>query len=142
MAAFLLVWNPVKWPWPELPEMAQRVAIGEPVRDTWGCGVSRSLQAGDRVFVSRVAQAPKGLFASGFVTRGSYEVPAPDTRRGYRLRVELVYDWLMAEGVTLDLSALVVHPFSTQVWTPQSSGIAIKPMVEGPLEKLWRQRTR
>ena len=50
---------------------------------SWGCGSSRSLMPGDRVFVHRVAQEPKGVFASGYVTRAPYEVP--DASRKARL---------------------------------------------------------
>lgn len=93
MTAFLLIWSPKKWPWPELPEMAARVKAGEAVADVWGCGFSRSILPGDRVFLHRVAQEPKGVFGSGYVTRGPYEVPDPQTKRGYRLCIDFVYDF-------------------------------------------------
>jgi hypothetical protein len=63
MTAFLLIWSPRKWPWPELPDVVKRVADGEAVTDVWGCGVARSIQPGDRVFLHRVAQEPRGVRA-------------------------------------------------------------------------------
>ena len=143
MTAFLLVWSPKKWPWPELPQVAQQVGDGKPVADFWGCGFARSLLPGDRVFMHRVAQPPKGLFGSGYVTGAPYEVPDATRKRGYRLCVDFVYDWLVDahRQVVVDRETLRTHPFSVQTWDSQSSGIAIKPMVEGPLEKLWAERT-
>ncbi|CAB3771479.1 hypothetical protein [Paraburkholderia solisilvae] len=143
MTAFLLIWSPKKWPWPELPDIAKRVAAGEAVTDVWGCGVARSILPGDRVFVHRVAQEPKGLFASGYVTRAPYEVPDAGSKRGYRLCIDFVYDWLVDahHDVVIPRDALRTHPFSVQTWDAQSSGTSIKPMVEGALEKRWKELT-
>src|SRR5580698_6504049 len=143
MTAFLLIWSPKKWPWPELPEVAKRVAAGEAVTDVWGCGVARSILPGDRVFLHRVTQEPKGVFGSGYVTRAPYEVPDPHSKRGYRLCIDFVYDWLVDahHEVVVSRDALRVHPFSVQTWDAQTSGISIKPMAEGALEKRWAELT-
>ncbi|WP_175939800.1 hypothetical protein [Caballeronia sp. BCC1704] len=143
MTAFLLIWSPKKWPWPELPDIARRVAAGEAVADVWGCGTARGLMPGDRVFVHRVAQEPKGVFGSGYVTRAPYEVPYAQSKRGYRLCIDFVYDWLVDahEEVVVTRDELRAHPFSVQTWDAQSSGTLIKPMAEGALEKRWTERT-
>jgi hypothetical protein len=143
MTAFLLIWSPKKWPWPELPDFARRVAAGEAVADVWGCGTARGLLPGDRVFVHRVSQEPRGVFASGYVTRAPYEVPDPVSKRGYRLCIDFVYDFLADanEHVVVTRDELRAHPFSVQTWDAQMSGTLIKPMVEGALEKLWTGRT-
>ncbi|MFM0551698.1 hypothetical protein P0D69_12105 [Paraburkholderia sediminicola] len=143
MTAFLLIWSPKKWPWPELPDVAKRVAAGVAVADVWGCGFARSILPGDRVFLHRVAQEPKGIFGSGYVTRAPYEVPDPATKRGYRLCIDFVYDWVVDahEGVVIPRETLRTHPFSVQTWDAQSSGTVIKPMAEGALEKRWAELT-
>jgi len=63
MTAFLLIWSPKKWPWPELPDVAKRVAAGVAVADVWGCGFARGILPGDRVFLHRVATEPKEFSA-------------------------------------------------------------------------------
>jgi hypothetical protein len=143
MTAFLLIWSPRKWPWPELPDLAKRVQTGVAVSDVWGCGFARSILPGDRVFLHRVAQEPKGIFGSGYVTRAPYEVPDAATKRGYRLCIDFIYDWLTDahQGVVIPRDALRVHPFSVQTWDAQSSGTVIKPVAEGALEKRWRELT-
>jgi hypothetical protein len=143
MTAFLLIWSPKKWPWPELPDVMKRVAAGEAVTDVWGCGFSRSILPGDRVFIHRVTLEPKGVFASGYVTRAPYEVPDATRKRGYRLCVDFVYDYLVDahHEVVVTRDELRKHPFSVQTWDAQTSGISIKPVAEGALEKLWLQRT-
>lgn len=143
MTAFLLIWSPKKWPWPELPDVAKRVATGIAVADVWGCGFARGILPGDRVFLHRVAQEPKGIFGSGYVTRAPYEVPDPATKRGYRLCIDFVYDWVVDahEDVVIPREALRAHPFSVQTWDAQSSGTVIKPIAEGALEKRWAELT-
>ncbi|MCC8395147.1 hypothetical protein LJ656_21395 [Paraburkholderia sp. MMS20-SJTR3] len=143
MTAFLLIWSPKKWPWPELPDVARRVAAGEAVADVWGCGFARGILPGDRVFLHRVAQEPKGIFGSGYVTRAPYEVPDASTKRGYRLCIDFVYDWLVDahQAPVIAREQLRVHPFSVQTWDAQSSGTIIKPIAEGALEKRWAELT-
>jgi hypothetical protein len=143
MTAFLLIWSPKKWPWPELPDIAKRVATGVAVNDVWGCGFARSILPGDRVFLHRVAQEPKGIFGSGYVTRAPYEVPDPATKRGYRLCIDFVYDWLVDahEAPVIPREMLRTFPFSVQTWDAQSSGTVIKPIAEGALEKRWAELT-
>lgn len=141
MSAYLLIWSPKKWPWPELSDFARRVQAGVAVADTWGCGFARGILPGDRVFLHRVAAEPRGLFGSGYVTRAPYEVPDPAYKRGYRLCIDFVYDWLVDanENVVIARDALRVHPFSVQTWDAQSSGTVIKPIAEGALEKRWAE---
>ena len=147
MTAFLLIWSPRKWPWPDLPEVCDAFvrakAQKQLVIDSWGCGFSRSLMAGDRIFIHRVAKEPKGLFASGWVTRAPYEVPVAARKRGYRLCIDFSYDWVVDghQEVVVTRDELRAHPFSVQTWDAQTSGNVIKPMVEGALEKLWAERT-
>lgn len=143
MTAFLLIWSPRKWPWPELPSVAKRVAVGVAVADVWGCGFARGILPGDRVFLHRVALEPKGIFGSGYVTRAPYEVPDASTKRGFRLCIDFVYDWLVDahEQVVISRDMLRVHPFSVQTWDAQSSGTVIKPIAEGALEKRWAELT-
>ena len=143
MTAFLLIWSPKKWPWPELPDVARRVATGVAVADVWGCGFARGILPGDRVFLHRVAMEPKGIFGSGYVTRAPYEVPDPATKRGYRLCIDFVYDWLVDahQQVVIPRDSLRAHPFSVQTWDAQSSGTVIKPIAEGALEKRWAELT-
>ncbi len=143
MSAYLLIWSPKKWPWPELPDFARRVQAGETVTDTWGCGFARGILPGDRVFLHRVAAEPRGLFGSGYVTRAPYEVPDAAYKRGYRLCIDFVYDWLVdASGaVVIGRDALRAHPWSVQTWDAQSSGTVIKPIALGALEKRWAELT-
>ncbi|MDL5428918.1 hypothetical protein QSH93_25240, partial [Escherichia coli] len=91
-------------------------ARGEAVHGVWGCGFARSILPGDRVFLHRVAQEPKGLFGSGYATSAPYEEVNSNYKRGYRLCINFVFDWLVDahSEVVIPRDALRVHPFSVQ----------------------------
>jgi 5-methylcytosine-specific restriction enzyme A len=81
MPAYLLTWNPKNWAWENLPEVARHVAGGLPVEQRWSCGNSRSIAVGSRVFLLRQGTEPKGIVASGWVTRAPFAAPHWDTAR-------------------------------------------------------------
>jgi hypothetical protein len=47
--AYLLTWNPEKWPWPDLNETVRRVRAGQPVDMNWSSGNTKSIPVGSRV---------------------------------------------------------------------------------------------
>ena len=66
-AAFLLAWNPESWQWTELQADIARVRSGEDVKESWRVA-NTSIKVGDRVFLIRLGQEPKGIMGSGYVT--------------------------------------------------------------------------
>nr|MDQ3012843.1 EVE domain-containing protein [Acidobacteriota bacterium] len=73
MATYLLTWNPKRSDWDDIGEMSDTVQNGGTAETGWSCSKSKSIKTGDRVFFIRLGIPPKGIFASGNVTRGSYE---------------------------------------------------------------------
>ena len=78
---------------------------------------------------SRV-RASRGAGAEGRVRVGLRDARALRSarrrraKRGYRLCIDFVYDWLVDahEGVVVTRDELRAHPFSVQTWDAQSSG--------------------
>lgn len=81
MTSYLLTWNPKNWKWNDLPEIARRLEEGIPVEQRWSCGNSRSIEIGSRVFLLRQGVEPKGIAASGWVTRDPFAASHWDTVR-------------------------------------------------------------
>ncbi len=73
MSSYLLTWNPKNFGWDELQELCRRAHSGEAVSQTWSCGNSRSIPIGSRVFMLRQGVEPKGIVASGWVSRSPFE---------------------------------------------------------------------
>lgn len=72
---YLLTWNPRRWHWEELEELARQTAAGGPVDLTWSSGNTKSIVSGDRVFLFRCGKDPRGILAAGWAASDCYEGP-------------------------------------------------------------------
>lgn len=134
---FLFSWNPIKFPWPELGEQSEWVSSGEKVEDSWTCASHKKIQVGDRAFISLVGVENRGLFASGYVSSPPF---VGKNRKGNDCyRVFVAFDVLLdpSKEAILTLDILNMGKTSKQLWTPQASGITIRPEVVEELELLW-----
>ena len=142
--AYLLTWNSLRWPWPELGQEAGRVAAGEVVTSRWGCGRNRRIQPGDRLFMLKQGAEPRGIFASGTSVSEPFTAPHWDEEKAalgiHSNYIELQFDTLLIpEESILRRDLLKGHPIlGRQYWDTQVSGIAIKTAVLAELEKLWQ----
>lgn len=130
--SYLLTWNPGHY---KLGGDAG-VALGDEV--DWSCH-SKQPQPGDRVYLMRLGQEPRGIVARGVVTEGAHDAPDwkdPSKTRNYiRLRID-EYRPDCAGGLLPML--LLSKAIPTQRWNPQSSGIEISPAIAARLELLWQ----
>jgi len=135
---FLFGWNPVKWPWPEVSEVAELVTGGGKYTDTWTCVSHKKVKPGDRAFFTKVGPPPRGIFASGKIISEPFLSRSSKNKEAWCVRIE--FDTLLDPSQTeiLTLEILNIGPLSKQVWTPQSSGISIKPEFTEELELLWQ----
>ena len=138
VAAFLLTWSPLRYAWTDLPGMARRVRAGKRVRDRWSCARGKQIRRGDRLFMLRQGEEPRGLFASGTAITDWYE--GPNWRGpGYCHYVDLVYDVLLdpARDALLPREALRSGKLARMHWDTQSSGVRIPDQIVRELERTW-----
>lgn len=136
--AFLFSWNPVKFSWPELAEQCAEVKAGERVIEDWSCASHKKVRPGDRAFVSLVGSKKRGIFASGYVASEPFTGHNMHGRQAMRVLIE--FDVLLDPDTELILSLDVLQQGSRtakQLWTPQASGILIKPEIASELEGIW-----
>ena len=113
--AYLLTWNSLRWPWPELGREALRVAAGERVRSRWGCGRNKHIQRGDRLFLLKQGAEPRGVFASGTAVSMPFIAPHWDEEKAAlgvpANYVEMKFDTLLIpEETILRRDFLKGHP--------------------------------
>jgi len=136
MKAYLFGWNPIKFAWDDLDEDVKRVSAGEKLEDNWSVVSHKTIQPGDRAYVVRVGQEPKGIFASGYITSEPYLA----LRKGRTYyRIAITFDILLNpdKEPILTLDILKTGNLAAQTWTPQASGISIKPELVDELEGVW-----
>jgi hypothetical protein len=78
---YLLTWNPHSWPWTNLEEMVELTAHGRQAEDQWSCGNTKRVRAGDRLFLMRQGEEPRGILAAGWATSGVFKGPHWDEAR-------------------------------------------------------------
>jgi hypothetical protein len=109
------------------------------LQEDWSCASHKSIRVGDRAFLVHLGEEPRGIVGSGYVSRG----PFLAQRRGKNRQVHRVvidFDVLLnpQKEPILTLDILRLDELRKQVWTPQSSGISVKPEYVDTLEGIWQ----
>lgn len=139
MRTYLFVWNPKRWEWDTLEDDILEVNKTGTCSESWSCGVNKSINEGDRAFLIRVGAEPRGIIGAGVVA----SQPFPDRHWSQESRqafyVDIDFETLLNpdKEPILSLELLRTDKLSAQNWTPQASGISIKPELVNELEALW-----
>lgn len=139
---WLLSWNPSRWNWETLATDRATTINGEKADNRWRCSSSKPRE-GDRIFLIRTGNPPKGVVAVGKITRAPYEAEhweqaradAGETTRFVDVAFDSVRDATTDEIVPLEQ---LQSREPGQEWNPQSSGIEIKAKPARTLERLWK----
>ena len=141
MQTFLLTWNPRKWTWSAL-DVEYDLARKQGFLDSrWSCGRSKRIRAGDRVFLLRQGQEPRGIVASGFATSDEPFTADHFTDAGRSaLYIEARFDILLHPDreAILPRANLDIGTLSFVHWDTQVGGITIAPNAAAELEERWR----
>ncbi len=130
MSAYLLVWNPKVWSWPRRKQDFKKFTKDGTLSFSWSCGNRRTLPIGNRVFMLKLGETPKGIIGSGWTVSEPY----PDQDRYF---VDFVFDAL-SESPVLSLNEL--QRLSSFHWLVQGSGIEIPDETTTELEKVWSKK--
>ena len=136
MKAYLFGWNPIKFTWADLDKDIATLEANGTIKDNWSVVSHKTIQPGDRAYIVRVGLEPKGIFASGYISSEPYLT----SRKGRMYhRIEITLDVLLNPDkeriLTLDI--LKTGNLAAQTWTPQASGISIRPQLVDELEGVW-----
>lgn len=141
MNTFLFAWNPNRWDWVDLEESVDHLETVGYVERRWSCGNSKSIKKGDRVFLIRLGEEPRGIMGSGYAKSSYYVAPHWDRSEGKTSNyIDIEFDILInpKNNILFDKESLEsIDPNKVQQWFPQQSGIAIKKDVVEALESNW-----
>jgi len=135
--AFLFVWNSKYWPFEKIEPIINEVkAIGKS-QDIWGIASHKKAKIGDRIFITRVNAAIKGIIASGTII--SEPKPFSNYKGKIKPGVLIEFDIFLnpEAGQILNVEIIKSNTSSFQSWSPQSSGIQINTKIVPELEMLW-----
>lgn len=145
MSACLLTMNPTSLSSEDpdtiafLEEMAQRFRDGEPLENSYWSTRTTSHQAGERAYLLRQGDGPRGIFASGRLITGQVELLDSFRDDGKKIPYVFVeWDAVLDRDEPLPLEALMAAAPSTH-WSPMSSGTRLRPADESAVEEAWTQ---
>ncbi|MDB4924765.1 hypothetical protein [Mucilaginibacter sp.] len=136
MKAFLFGWNPLKFEWADIDEDIKKLATTGKFEDNWSVISYKTIQPGDRAYIVRVGVEPKGIFASGVIASEPY-LAFRNGRHYYRITIALDVLLNPNKESILTLDILKTGNLAAQTWTPQASGISIRPELVDELEGVW-----
>lgn len=140
-ATYLISWNPTRWEWPSFAEDRVVTIEGRTVTHRWRTS-SKQPKVDDCVYLLRTGKEPRGIIARGRVAKAPYpdthwdEAKAQNGETTDFIEVEFedIRDPALDAFVPLEL---LVTQITGQDWSPQSSGIVIKPDAVRALDRLW-----
>lgn len=139
MNTYLLTWNPDNWNEWNIDDLIIILNQTGICRFDWSCGVTKSIQPNDRLFLIRLGKEPKGICASGFAISNVYKDKHYRDPNKTANNIICEFDILLnpEKEKILEMDVLKFGILSEQHWSTQSSGILIKPNLVEELEKVW-----
>jgi len=139
MNTFLFAWNPEKWNWTHLEQSIEELEQTGRVKEMWSCASHKSIKVGDRAFLIKLGKKPTGIIAAGFVVTEPFLAKHWSGEDKMVPRVIVDFEVLLnpQNEPILSIDLLKQGKLSEQHWTPQQSGISIRPEVVDELEALW-----
>ena len=144
MATYLLTWNPARWQWTDLQECINNIERKGYHLDSWGSGVTKKVQPGDRVFLIKLGEEPRGIMASGWAISGVYIGKhwdkAIQAKGKKALYIDVRFDTILdPDKAVFPRARLDDGIYGKMHWDSRASGITIPDDVAARLEIEWAQ---
>lgn len=143
MSTYLLTWSPKKWQWKDLPRKIIEIKKRGFCVSDWSCGNNKSIAEGDRLFLLRQGEEPRGIVGAGRAASHPYEEIhwREEKAKVGRTTMYLTVRW----EILLNPETESIFPrewlnegaLSRVNWNTQISGITIRPEAAEVLEERW-----
>lgn len=148
MRTFILTWNPRNWQWPieDRLDVLEQLYDGESVPGRWSIYVNfASVSPGDRVFLRKSGQKPRGFIAAADVVSSAYEDRHFNEDEGGLGATSRYVDLEWTSMVDVDEVMGEVNlklEFPDTNWTPQANGHLLTGDEAAALESSWIEHLR
>jgi 5-methylcytosine-specific restriction protein A len=142
MKTYLFTWNPKRWDWSYYKKSISEVQEKGVCSESWSCGNTKSIHIGDRAFLLKQGDEPRGIIASGWIKSNVTKKPHWDNtkRKLGKKSLSIEIDWDVIEDYRVKIfpiQVLLTNRYSPMHWKPQASGVRIPDEVAEILEKDW-----
>jgi len=137
----LLTWNSKKYPWKELEKRIEEIAATGSATGFWSTGNRKDVQPGDRFFLLRQGEEPRGLVGKGSITgpveerKRHWDETERNTGKSY-LGAPVLWETLSRTPM-IPLPDLIRHTGEKDLWNTQASGVEIKPDLAQRVQQRW-----
>lgn len=145
MRTYLLTWSPKRWQWQDLSKRIGEIRRKGACITDWSCGNNKSIAKGDRIFLLRQGEEPRGIVGAGWAESAPYEEIhwREEKAKAGRTTMYLAVRW----ETLLNPDSESIFPrewlnksnLSSVNWNTQISGITIWPDVAEVLEERWAE---
>ena len=143
MTAYLLTWNPKRWPPDEVQGIAKVLRRKRTVKGQWSCASSNQIRKGDRLFIMKQGRDPRGIFGSGWATSDAFKAPhwKENSQSKSSMYVKLIWDSMVDPDSQPILSRedLKRRYVNEPNWDAQSSGTRIADAIADDLDSVWAE---
>lgn len=143
MSKYLLTWSPKKWQWTDLSKRISEIKKKGSCLTDWSCGNNKSIAKGDRLFLLRQGEEPRGIVGAGYAVSAPYEEIHWREEKAQlgRTTMYLKVRWetlLNPETESIFPREWLNEGLLSKVnWNTQISGITIRPEAAKVLEGRW-----
>lgn len=142
MPTFLLAWNPANWTWTDQAQAAEQTEQGAKYATRWSCGNTKKIEPGDRLFLLKQGEPPRGIVASGRAASAPYPTAHWDAERAAKgeqtLFVNVEFDRILDPERLVPLSTDSFTDDLAEVhWAIQGSGVSVPDAAAAQLEEAW-----
>jgi hypothetical protein len=136
MSVYFFLWNPKKDPesFTDFDEIQEAAAAGVSYDTGWICP-STQPEPGDLAIMQRTGPENNGVFAMGYVKRGSFE-----DENGIKC-VELSLDTFLPLGQEITREEIIRQAKYAKNWCPMSSGNVVPGPIVRAIDALWEKRS-
>lgn len=139
MDAYLLTWNPNAFGWGDFSEELEIFCEQGYLEGRWSTGNTKRIKKGNRLFMLRQGEEPRGIIGSGYATSKGFTDKHWDdkskTANYVKFRLDILVDYENTKGIlsrgTLLKQLPMVH------WDTPASGMSVPPKSLPILERLW-----
>lgn len=146
MATYLLTWNPRKWDWKELSDLAAITAKRKLVEGGWSCGNTQCIEVDDRIFLLRQGSNAPGMIGAGWATSRPERLAHWDRKKRKARKktwfIDVDWDALLPVERRLRRAILEEDILKRTLLNTRPSGVSIDAASAVKLEKCWAKHLK
>jgi hypothetical protein len=124
---YLFTWKPGHWPYSELKRLVATFQAGRSAVEPWRCQAHRKIRIGDKAYLVKLGEAPRGIFGVGTISGMPYKNHKASEGENLWL-VPITFDLLVdpTKSLLMPESNLMKLDAPRHRWHPQGSGITLE----------------